>query len=189
MSYRVRRGFRGMGVLDYYDLMAQAHLENCSPMDSTCVSNNVAKQAAVEDYWAAHQSTGVPDSTVLTFTPQTEAQVRENYNPANIFSGGNVIDTRGIMQVSGDMGVAPGGSYLGGGVAPVSVAVAAPAAAAPKTAAGQTIINSAGVVQPPGIGPAVSIGGFDLSSVPWWGWAVAGGAALSFAFGGGRGRG
>jgi hypothetical protein len=30
-------------------------------------------------------------------------------------------------------------------------------------------------------------GGFDLSSIPWWGWLAAGGVAL-FAFGGGRGR-
>lgn len=32
-----------------------------------------------------------------------------------------------------------------------------------------------------------TVGGFDLSLIPWWGWLAAGGVAL-FAFGGGRGR-
>jgi hypothetical protein len=32
-----------------------------------------------------------------------------------------------------------------------------------------------------------TVGGFDLSSIPWWGWALGAGAAL-FMFGGGRGR-
>jgi hypothetical protein len=32
---------------------------------------------------------------------------------------------------------------------------------------------------------SMTIGGFDLSSIPWWGWLAAGGVAL-FAFGGKR---
>jgi hypothetical protein len=91
----------GLGVLDYYDLLAQAGLQNCDPRDSACVSNNAAKEAAVEDFWAAHQATGVPDDTVLQFTPQTPQQVKEFWNPDDILNGGNVVDTRGILQVSG----------------------------------------------------------------------------------------
>ncbi len=104
MSYALRTwdgGISGLGVLDYNDLLRKANLQNCDPMDSTCVSNNVAKQAAVEDLWATkYQATGAPDDLILNFTPQTAAQVREFYNPENMVSGGNVVDTRGIMTAS-----------------------------------------------------------------------------------------
>jgi hypothetical protein len=86
--------------MDYYGLLAQANLQNCDPMDSACVSNNVAKEAAVEDLWAKYQSTGVPDNTVLTFAPQTAQEVREFYNPTDLANSGNVVDTRGIMTAT-----------------------------------------------------------------------------------------
>jgi len=272
-----RRGtWSGLGVLNYYDLLAQANLQSCDPHDIACVSDNVAKQAAVEDFWAAHQSTGVPNDTKLTFAPQTQAQVAEFYNP-DVIQGGNVVDTRGLMFVSAPelpAASSGGGSGAGGsGVTPVaarpgqlyfttsrggtslqvgdswtvkitgatpgqqvvvrggkngqsdmtpmgtidangnfslsgtisadqvgswsetwlvgpasagsfSFTVAAPAVA--KTPAGQVIINSSGVQQPAGGFPSL-LSGFDLSSIPWWGW-VGAGAVVLFAFGGGRGR-
>jgi len=123
---RARGVWPGLGVLDYNDLLAQANLQDCDPRDSACVSNNTAKQAAVEDFWAAHQSTGVPDDTKLTFAPQTQQQVSEFYS-GNPLVGGNVVDTRGIMKVSGGAsssggsgGSATGGSASGGSSNPVS---------------------------------------------------------------------
>lgn len=115
-NYRRRGVWSGLGVLNYYDLLAQANLQDCSPMDSACVTNNVAKQAAVEDLWSQYRVTGAPDDTVLTFKPLTAAQVAENYNPADVAHGGNVIDTRGIMTVTGGSSANPaGGSSSGSG--------------------------------------------------------------------------
>ncbi len=88
--------------MDYYGLLAQANLQDCSPMDSACVSNNVAKQAAVETLWIENYMTkpgGAPDDLVLEFTPQTAAQVREFYNPQDLFNSGNVVDTSGILHM------------------------------------------------------------------------------------------
>ena len=180
MSYR---RVRGMGVMDYYGLLAQADLQNCSPLDSTCTSNNAAKEAAVEDLWAKYQSTGLPDGTKLTFTPQTTAQVLENYNPADPFNSGNVIDTRGIMQVAGvpqswmptpKPAITP----------PQSVSPAIQPA--PGTPGGATVVNSSGASQPFSFA-SVMPAGFSFSQIPWWGWLLGGGAAL-YAFGGARGR-
>lgn len=173
---------RGLGVaaLSYYDLLAQADLQNCDPRDSACVSNNVAKQAAVEDLWVNRFiTTGAPAGTVLTFNPQTQAQVNEFYNPTNV-SGGNVVDTRGIMQVS-----VP---------APIPPAVVIPPAPVPVAAKVPTVVttpttSTSGVQMPPGTSSAAGaaassslvIAGFDLASIPWWGWLAGAGAAV-FAF-------
>ncbi len=89
----------GVGTLDYTKLLDQAKLQSCDPHDSACVANNVAKEAAVEDFWAQHQG-GVPDNTILSFTPLTTTQVQQFYNP-NVSQGGNVVAT-GIMQVNGN---------------------------------------------------------------------------------------
>lgn len=196
MSYglRVRRGFVGMGVLDYNDLLAQANLQNCDPMDSSCVSNNVAKQAAVEDFWAAHQSTGVPDNTVLTFHPQTPAEVQEFYNPTNLVTGGNVVDTRGVMQVAGTPpATAP--SYTPPPVPPKTpasppAAGAGPTGAGPGAGAGSGAGSSGGAQGAPALTNKLSftlptVDGFDLSTIPLWAWAGAAALAL-FALGGRR---
>jgi hypothetical protein len=184
---------RGLGTMNYYDLLAEANLRNCDPMDSACVSNNVAKQAAVEDLWVQYQSTGVPDGTKLTFTPQTAQEVQEFYNPQNLAYGGNVVDTRGVMQISSPLPPPP--SYT----AP-SVIQSNPAQPKPTTTTSSpvssmpAVISSSGTLQPlPGT-PAnpfvpIAAGGssFDFSSIPWY--VYAGGAALVFmGMGGHRGR-
>lgn len=171
--------FAGFGTLDYYGLLAQANLENCNSRDSACVSNNVAKQAAVEDLWASkYQTTGAPDDLKLSFTPQTEREVSEFYS-SDPLSGGNVVDTRGILSV------ASGGKSA----AYVPPVVAPPVAPSPagKTAGAKTVINSSGPVPDSVWSPFVSSapGGSVLSSIPWWGW-LAGGGGLLLAFKGGK---
>lgn len=101
---RTKYGYEsGISGLGYYDLLAQANLQTCNNGDSTCVANNVAKQAAVEDYWINNgmkSSDGVPDGTVLRFTPLTTNEITDFYNPANLFNGGNKVDDRNVLSVN-----------------------------------------------------------------------------------------
>lgn len=160
--------YRGLGLLDYYGLLAQANLQDCDSMDSACVSNNVAKQAAVQDLWASkYQTTGAPDDLKLTFTPQTQAEVQEFYNPSDLFWSGNVVDTRGIMSTSA--GSKPAAPYVPPVTAPV-VASHTPA------------------VLKPGLLPGGWTDTFQLpapSSIPWWGWLLGAGVGV-FALKGAR---
>ncbi len=171
---------RGFGTLDYYGLLAQANLADCSPNDSACVSNNVAKQAAVEDLWVnQYMKTGAPDDVKLNFTDQTAAQVQEFYNPSSPFTGGNVVDTRGILSVAS------------GGNTAAYVPPAAglpPLATIPKPQSGNhTVINAPAVDSGSAWAPftATAPGGSIFSGVPWWGWLGAAGLGL-FALKGGR---
>jgi hypothetical protein len=152
------------------------------------VANNVARQAAVEDFWAAHQG-GVPDGTRLDFKPLSPAQVREFYNPVDLFNSGNVVDTRGVMQVSG----VPA-SWVQSDPVPVDVSVS-PVALRPVGVKVSMVpgspatrppirISSSGASQPVEVDESPA---FSLSSVPMWALAGAGVLAL-FAFGGSRGR-
>jgi len=198
----VRRGLRGLGDLDYYDLLAQANLQNCDPNDTVCVSNNVAKQAAVEDYWVSHMGSGVPDNTQLTFTSQTPQQVLEFDNPTNLVTGGNVVDTRGIMWTSApETPVGPvtppppppvvkppanPPPVVNPPKAPATPTPSGPNAPAPGTQGGAPVINSNGATQPP---PAAgSSTGFDFSSIPTWAWLAAVAGVALYAFGGQHGR-
>ena len=165
------RGCRGLGALSYYDLLAQANLQQCDPKDVACVSNNVAKQAAVEDLWTnKYMVTGAPEGTTLTFTPQTPQQVAEFSNPAGpLAPGSNVVDTSGILSVSGPAG--------GQGAAPPPPPPPPPkptpaaAASAAKAAAGGASLP---IVTKDVLGSGTSTSGsFSFSSIPWWGWAGA----------------
>lgn len=191
-----RSRFRGLGM-DYNQLLAQAGLQDCDPRDSACVSNNVAKQAAVEDLWVNKYMTqpgGAPDGTVLNFTPQTQAQVTEFYDPTHL--AGNVVDTRGILSVQSPAPPVARTNTVYNTPTPTPVQ----AVANLGTPAPAVVVSSSGAQNAPGASsPAkelaqviegltvAAIPGFDLSSIPWWGWA-AGAGALFFAFGGSRGR-
>jgi hypothetical protein len=179
LNYRVRgwRGFGDAAPLSYYDLLAQAGLQSCDPKDSTCVSNNVAKQAAVEDLWTSkYMVTGAPAGTTLSFTPQTAAQVNEFYNASNV-SGGDVVDTRGILSVNG--AVAPSSTgltptqFFGAAKAPPSVAAKVPAVRAGALQPGSALVPAG---ESNGSLPAGS--GFAFSSIPAWGWLAAAGVAV-----------
>ena len=83
-------------LMSYYDLLAQANLQNCDPRDSACVANNVSRQAAVEQFWVSHNEK-VPVGTQLSFAPLSTAQVNDFYSATNPYSGGNVVDTSGVI--------------------------------------------------------------------------------------------
>jgi hypothetical protein len=107
VTTQARLRSRGMGTLNYYDLLAQANLQNCDPRDSACVANNVTKQAAVEDFWVQHMATGVPDDTVLSFAPLSQAQL-DYVSPANPLNApGDVVLPTGIMTVRGSVTSSP----------------------------------------------------------------------------------
>lgn len=172
--------YAGFGTLDYYGLLAQANLENCSPMDSACVSNNVAKQAAVEDLWVTkYMKTGAPDDLQLTFTPQTAGQVNEFYSGSDPYNSGNVVDTRGILSY--DTASSDPVRYVP--PSEPSFKAALPVAPA-KTVnpAGKSIINSSG---PSAAFTEVFQPGGAASSIPWWGWLAGAGVAV-FALKGAR---
>ena len=164
-SYRPRRG---LGLMSYYDLMAQADLRSCDPFDSACVARNTARQAAVEDFWVGHNMT-VPDGTVLDFGELSAGQVqqfRQNVTPSVPMT----------VQMPEPVQVA----------APVPTAVTVSSAAPQSTTTtpdGKTITQASAV--PESLALPV-IGGFDLSQVPLWGWGV-GAVVLLFALGGLRG--
>ena len=184
---------RGLGVLQYADLLAQANLQNCDPNDWACVSNNTAKQAAVEDFWVQHMATGVPDDTQLSFAPQTTQEVQEFHAPT-AGQGGNVVDTRGVLYVSAP-DLPPPQVQPPAAVPPPPAPVAkTPVPAASSSSAAQPS-GAQSPAQPGAQGaPPLSsslqlpndVGGFSLSSVPWWGWAGAAAVAI-FALGGHRG--
>ena len=153
----VRR--HGMGVLDYYDLMAQANLQNCAPTDSACVADNVAKQAAVEDFWAANQATGVPEGTKLTFSPLTPAQVIGFAPPDARTSPGNIVPT-GIMQVS-----VPAGAPTPKSPAPPPQQVVNPSPSTQSTTTGSSATSTGSAVSQANGGTfltdlASTVGGF-----------------------------
>jgi hypothetical protein len=172
-------------LMSYYDLLKQANLQSCDPRDSTCVSNNVARQAAVEDFWVKNKMT-VPVGTQLTFAPQTASQVSEFYNATNPLGPSNVVDTRGVLVGAVSPAGAPApvasphaqsGSSSGGGV-PGAGGTAPGGGGAPAggSAPGSPTLTSTLQTSP---------GGFSLSSIPWWGWAAAAGVAF-FAVKGAR---
>jgi hypothetical protein len=187
--------------MDYAGLLAQANLQTCDPMDSTCVSNNVAKQAVVEDLWVSKymsQQGGAPADTVLTFAPQSVSEVKEFYDPS-VVGGGSVVDTRGILAVNNVVAPSDFGKTAAQFFQPVAPVVPS---AHPPVVIQQPVVTSptpspsgGAPAMPPGTSAAAGaaassslvIGGFDLGSIPWWGW-VAGAGAAFFALGGGRGR-
>jgi hypothetical protein len=87
-----------VALMSYNDLLAQAGLQTCDPRDSTCVANNEAREAAVEQYWV-NSGEHVPAGTVLAFASLTPAQVAQFYSPIT-GQGGNVVDTTGVLTVS-----------------------------------------------------------------------------------------
>ena len=105
MVRRPRGAFPGLGY-SYYDLLDQAGLESCSPMDSACVSRNVQKQNAVEDYWI---NTGMTNPANTASTPAPQIAVSTNAAQAQAFA-----DAAAAALPSGNL-PQTGGSITSGG--------------------------------------------------------------------------
>jgi hypothetical protein len=177
----------GLGF-DYYDLLKSAGgTQTCDPRDSACVAQNEQITDAVRALWTSQYMTNpdvanqaVPDVSVNL---QTSPAALQQYMQ-------NIPVTSETISVDGGP-VQTAAQWLAGPVAPAPVVKAvAPAAkaSAPAPAAGPSAVPAAEGA--PALSSSLSlptVGGFDLSSIPWWGWAGAAGVAL-FMFGGGRGR-
>lgn len=179
------RYFPGLGY-DYYDLLAQAGMESCSPMDSACVSRNVQRQNAVEDYWI---NTGMRDSSAAgapapTITVNTSAQQAAQYaaDAAAALPGGNIAQTGGSITTGGQTFTDTALEQAQGYATPYTRSTTTTAA---KPAA---VINSSGGSNAPApiASPAGSFSFDSLkasvtsSGVPWYVWAGGGLAVLLF---------
>ena len=81
-------------LMSYYDLLNQAYSQagltaNCGPLDTTCVANKVAIQAAVENFWVTNKMT-VPVGTRISLPALTQGQVVA-YQPPNVLTQQSVI--------------------------------------------------------------------------------------------------
>ena len=65
-------------------------------------------------------------------------------------------------------------------ISSVTPATVTPSVAPAVTPAGQVVVTSSGAQTAPGATPTpvASSTGFDLSTIPWWGWAIGAGVAL-----------
>ena len=120
-------------LMSYNDLLAQAQLANCDPKDVTCVANNVARQAAVEQYWV-NNSEHVPVGTVLSFSNLTPSQVNDFHSQIT-GQGGNVVDSSGILQASTGGGASASAPIPQTGPPSTSPAPAKPNQSIPPTTA------------------------------------------------------
>ena len=166
------------GMMTYDALLAQAKLQNCDPRDSACVAGNAARGSAAQQYWVNHNGL-VPAGTVLTFPALTAAQITAyGGGEGGAASGANtipvLIPTIKTAPVSKLVPTSPSAppAKTGGGGAP-------PGAPPPAGGSGSGGSSSGGGAS--SSSSSSTIGGFDLSSVPWWAWA-GGAVAAFFAF-------
>jgi hypothetical protein len=192
----VRRPFTGMGY-DYFDLIAQSGMEQCSPMDPACVSRNVQRENAVEDYWINNGMTN-PNNTAGT--PAPVIQVNTNAAQAAQFAsdsfsaapGGNNPQTGGSITSGGKTYTDSQLEQAQGWATPFVRAVAPVSAPAPKPPSGSNVINSSGgnsappVIQNAQTGAVSSLLPSLPSSIPSYALWIGGGLLAFFALKGGR---
>jgi len=177
----------GTGVTPYtMDVGVPARIPSASPVSYqggrlifTTSRGGTALQ--VGDTWLVSITGASPNAPVtvsgsmpsgsFSGTPMGTTDGNGNWSKSGTAGSGDV----GSWQESWAVGGAPAGSFsfsIAPASAPAAQFATAPAASA---AAGALVAASS----------SMTIGGFDLSSIPWWGWLAAGGVAL-FAFGGKR---
>jgi hypothetical protein len=150
--------------------------------------NNDAYQVAMEGATAQNNFDQCAQNAENANSPEQYADVMARCNQAYQNAGAYVASTADT----------PVSWYGGGGSVAPFVGVNVPVKPAPKMAASAPA-PSPGTLAPvmpaaapgaPLLSPTFSlptVGGFDLPSIPWWGWGLAAGAAF-LAFGGARGR-
>ena len=105
-ALRTLRTLRTLGY-SYYDLLAQAGMESCSPMDSACVDRNQQRQAAVEDYWI---NTGMTSQSNTPGTPAPRIQVNTDAAQAAAYAA-----AAASAGATGNAPLPTGGSVTYGG--------------------------------------------------------------------------
>jgi hypothetical protein len=157
MSYRLRRGLGTFGTAPVKPVP-----ENCG-FDSACIQRN---EIASDAYLAAKYiyDYGGPPPSQQGVVVQPGDTPFVNLPPVQTM-GANTVDSQGNTVYG----------------TPVQArAVAAPVSTSSSVVPAASIDSSTGAVV-----ATPAVGGFDLSTIPWWGWLAAGGAAL-FMMGGKR---
>jgi hypothetical protein len=204
MSYGLRTpdGLHGLGLLDgrlfggsrglgVFNPPPQPAYENCLPRDVPCTQRNqVLADAYVQAMFKAQADSNRDDCLAnLALNPGTPDQnaaglARCNAAYAAAFTNQAAVNTaEGLSPAmwAGDMVTMP--SSVGTfpiaaplAAAPVVLQNSDPVYVAPSTVASSAAGSSTFVLP--------TIGGFDLSTIPWWGWAGAAGVALVMMKGG-----
>ena len=157
MSYRLRRGLGTFGPAPVPPVP-----ENCM-FDRACIARNAA---ASDAYLAAkyiYDYGGPPPSDQGVVVQQGDTPF---------------VNTPPVQTVNSD------------GTPVTQAATVAPASVA-TTQIGKAIVSSSGTADAATSGTSTTassttVGGFDLSTIPWWGWLAAGGAVLFMMKGGSR---
>jgi hypothetical protein len=192
---------RGLGVFNPPDLAAFGLDPNgggmhCDPRDVSCVqrqndASNAYEEAKAKAGWDSNRDDCLKNLALNPGTPEQMAAGLARCNAAYADAA------KAAIALSAAEGMSPESIAWAAPLAvpvPVASAPVAARAAAPVAAPAPVVLNMpAAVVASGGAAESSStfvlptVAGFDLSTVPWWGWAAAAGVAL-FAFGGGRGR-
>jgi len=163
-----------------------------APSYSPHVTFAASRQGTLQpgDVWQVSITGAQPGSQIVVKGGKGGAQdqtVMGSADSSGSFSltGTITADQAGSWNETWSAGGKVAGSFGFSVVVPASPS--APATGSPAPATGSPAGGSAPATgsAPAAGSAALSIGGFDLSSIPWWGWA-GGAAALLFAFGGKR---
>lgn len=209
MSYVLRGDrLRGLGF-DKFDLLAQAGVEQCSPLDADCVARNSAVSNIVENLWAtqyrADPNTANLPAPKLNFAVDTTRILNNQANDpggtgfSTVTVNGQTYgdaalrqsaDTQLAQQIAGEIrGGAPQNAATDAILKAGNVTVKAPAKAGAAAA-----LPGAGAQGAPQIlglqvegSPAFELGGVEVPALPWWALALGAAGLAWFAFGkGGR---
>jgi hypothetical protein len=212
-----RPGMRGLGF-DLQDLMAQAGIQNCSPLDDACNANNESASIAVHNLWATQYQPNpatadlpVPKISLNTnttgFINQAPGSDGSGYTTISVNGGAPVNDAVYVQQANQQVAQQNLDQIRAGapqnaatatilsapgvslpGVSPAGV-VQTKAATAPAPSAGATAPGSPNIVGMLTEGsPSFTIPGTSVSVPSLPWWAWAGGAAAIAYFMSRRGR-
>jgi len=167
MAYHFK-GF-GQAPTDYNSYMAlcmAGHTASCNPLDQVCIAQQVAVsdicgQDYVTDPNSPHNTTTPtavptpPDVSSITSLPQAQALATSEAQPT----------------VAGDIPT----SVVVSSAVPATTSSTVVSSSAVPSSTSNAVGQSSAV---PTSSSSSSTAGFDLSAIPWWGWAAAAGVAL-----------
>jgi len=206
MSYHLRPALPGLGF-NYFDLLAQADIQQCSPLDAGCVADNEAKAAAAQNLWTTQYMTHAETANMpvpnIDFSVNTAGLLDSDNRPAvgpagtgytTVTVNGQQYTDTALRQAADTQLANTIAAEIKGG-APQNAATAellragGVTIAPPKTAAPGA--SAPGAPQILGMqvegSPAFTLpGGVEVPALPWWALAVGAAGLAWFAFGRGK---
>ncbi len=209
MSYVLRPDrLRGLGF-NYYDLLAQADIQQCSPLDAGCVADNEAKATAAQNLWTTqymtHPETASMPVPNIDFSVNTSGLLDSDNRPAvgpagtgytTVYVNGQAISDTALRQAADAQLANTIVAEIKGG-APQNAATAEllraggvtlPATKAAGTATGATAPGAPQILgmQVEGSPSFTLPGGIEVPALPWWALALGAAGVAWFAFGRGK---